>query len=180
MSGVLVLVGTDHHPYDRIVRWADATALRLPGTRVVVQHGATRAPAHAEGHAFVTHAELVELLQSADVVVCHGGPGTITDARGAGHVPIVAPRDPALGEHVDGHQQRFVRLLEGSGLVTGAWSDDDLDRAVDLALAGRGPVAGVSDTAATTAARRAAAAELDLLAGRLRPPRDGVTAESVR
>ena len=33
----------------------------------------------------------------ADVVVTHGGPATISEARNAGHRPIVVPRDPSPG-----------------------------------------------------------------------------------
>ena len=40
------------------------------------------------------------------------------DARGAGHVPICVPRDPALGEHVDGHQQRFAAVMHDEGMVS--------------------------------------------------------------
>ena len=41
MSGlVLALVGTDHHPFDRLVRWMDAAASFHPEARFVVQHGA--------------------------------------------------------------------------------------------------------------------------------------------
>ena len=171
MSVVLVLVGTDHHPFDRLVDWADSLAQRLPSTRVVVQHGATRAPTIAEGHDFVPHHELVELLGSAVAVVCHGGPGTIMDARDAGHVPVVWPRDPEHGEHVDGHQQRFVRLLGGSDLVVATWSTAEVDEAVAEALSGRGPAAGVTDTRATDAARAAVGRELDRIAGRDRSRR---------
>ncbi len=58
----------------------------------------------------MSHDRLEELLAQATVVVCHGGPGTVTEARDAGHVPLCMPRDPELGEHVDDHQQRFAAL----------------------------------------------------------------------
>jgi UDP-N-acetylglucosamine transferase subunit ALG13 len=120
VSLVLVMVGTDHHPFDRIVDWVDTAARRYPEHRFLVQHGDSRAPAVAEGSAFLPHGEIRRLLREADGVVCHGGPGTIMDARDAGHVPICVPRDPARGEHVDGHQQRFAALVHQAGVVTRA------------------------------------------------------------
>ncbi len=115
---MVALAGTDHHPYERMVEWVDAAAERRPDVRFLVQHGSTtRAPRVAEGAEFLAHDRLVALLREAAVVVCHGGPGTIMDAREAGHVPLCMPRDPALGEHVDGHQQRFAAHVGDAGVV---------------------------------------------------------------
>jgi len=118
MSMVLALVGTDHHQFDRLIDWLDEAAVRNPDVRFVVQHGASRAPLVADGVDYLPYEEIVRLVQEADVVVCHGGPGTIMDARSAGHVPICVPRDPKRGEHVDGHQHRFAAVMDGHGTVT--------------------------------------------------------------
>lgn len=114
---VLAMVGTDHHPFDRMVDWADGLARTLDEVDVLVQHGATHAPAVATGREFLSRTELDALLGRASVVICHGGPGTITDARDAGHVPLCLARDPGLGEHVDGHQMRFVATVAAAGVV---------------------------------------------------------------
>jgi UDP-N-acetylglucosamine transferase subunit ALG13 len=171
---VLVMVGTDHHPFDRLVGWADELAERLPGTRVVVQHGASVPPLAAEGHAFLPHDEIVALLAEAAAVVCHGGPGTIMDARTAGHVPFCVPRDPSRGEHVDGHQQRFAALAQQAGVVTRVESLAVLAAGVEVlvatAPAERARVIPMSP--ATEAARNLLAHELDeLVAPRARASR---------
>ncbi|MFC6287683.1 glycosyltransferase [Nocardioides sp. GCM10027113] len=161
---VMVMVGTDHHPFDRLVAWADAVALRNPGLRVVVQHGATRAPRRAEGHAFLPIEEIRRLLDDADAVVCHGGPGTIMDARAAGHVPLCVPRDPALGEHVDGHQQRFAPLVAEAGLVHHVLDEGQLHALLAGALAVPVQRRTLPTSEATLRARERLAAELDALA----------------
>lgn len=56
-------------------------------------------------------------MDAADIVVTHGGPATITEARRRRQVPVCVPRDPTLGEHVDDHQQRFARFIGDRGLV---------------------------------------------------------------
>lgn len=163
---VLALVGTDHHPFERLVDLVDAAAVRYPEHRFVVQHGASRAPLVAEGRDFVPHGELVDLLAEADVVVCHGGPATIMDARAQGHAPICVPRDPALGEHVDGHQQAFAAQAGRSGLVRLALSAEELDEALADSLAGvshRSAPTGVEIEVDVEEARRRAALELDEL-----------------
>jgi UDP-N-acetylglucosamine transferase subunit ALG13 len=174
VSGLVVaLAGTDHHPFDRMVQWVDAAAERRRDVRFVIQHGATRPPLVAEGHGFLSHARLVDVLSEASVVVCHGGPGLITEALEAGHVPLCMPRDPSLGEHVDGHQQRFARLVGQAGIVRLVPSLDAFHRALDKALAETpGSRAAHAATAARDTARARIAAELDDLICR-RPGRLG-------
>jgi UDP-N-acetylglucosamine transferase subunit ALG13 len=161
---VLALAGTDHHPFDRLVDWVDAAAARHRDVRFVIQHGATRPPWVAEGHAFLTHDHLVALLTEASVVVCHGGPGTIMDAREAGHVPLCLPRDPRLGEHVDGHQQRFAALVGEAGVVRPVTSDEAFHRELASALV-RAPGWGAHGVISPVrdAARALVAAELESL-----------------
>ncbi len=152
---VLFVAGTDIHPFTRFVDWADRLAMDLAGQAdVLVQYGHTRPPAVATGHDFLAHDELVRLLGTASVAVTHGGPGTIMGARDAGLRPIVVPRDPALGEHVDDHQQRFAALLAREGRVDLALDEDDLERLVTLTLAvgGRAGAPVATEPAAGVAA----------------------------
>lgn len=171
---VIALTGTDHHPFERMVQWIDAAAMRHSDVHFVVQHGVTRPPSVAEGHGYLTHERLVDLLAEALVVVCHGGPGLITEAREAGHVPVCVPRDPRLGEHVDGHQQRFARVVGDAGVVRVVTSrgsfDDELERAL-LAIPGAGPA--MTTTVVRDAARAQVGADLDQLIAAGRQHRRG-------
>jgi len=149
---VVALVGTDHHPFDRLVGWVDAWAAGARDARVVVQHGSARPPAHAEGVRVLPPEELSDLLSRATAVVCHGGPGTIAAVRAAGLLPIVVARDPSLGEHVDDHQIRFVRAADRAGEIRAVASDAALAAALDEAVAEPGTVRiapGSRDVAAT-------------------------------
>jgi UDP-N-acetylglucosamine transferase subunit ALG13 len=169
---VVALAGTDHHPFDRLVTWMDAAASRRPDVRFLVQHGSnTRPPQVAEAQEFFTHGQLLALLEEASAVVCHGGPGTIMDARNAGHVPLCLPRDPRLGEHVDGHQQRFAAQVGQAGVVRVVASLDQLQVELDQALSGTRP-SGLEPhaTRMRDTARARLAAELDELI-RMRPRR---------
>jgi UDP-N-acetylglucosamine transferase subunit ALG13 len=134
---VLALVGTDHHPFDSMIEAMDAFAADHPQLRVFVQYGTSVAPVVAEGAALLDRADLDDLLEAADLVVSHGGPATITEIRSRGLLPIVMPRNPALGEHVDGHQQRFARLMAQSGFLRLA-TPADVGHILDEALADPG------------------------------------------
>lgn len=131
---VAVFVGTDHHPFDRLVSsvddWLETTDL---DARVVIQHGSSAPPREAEGVPIVAHDEVARIMRDAEVVVCHGGPATIADARAAGKKPMVMPRDPGRGEHVDNHQMLFAARLAKSGLVTLVQDEAQLVHALEVA-----------------------------------------------
>ncbi|GAB3207524.1 glycosyltransferase [Marinactinospora thermotolerans] len=131
---ILVTVGTDHHPFDRLIDWIDAYAEQHPGIRVLVQHGATRAPSIAEGIAFLEREWLDSAMRRATAVVTHGGPATITEVRRHGRLPISVARDPELGEHVDDHQLRFVARLDEAGMIRSCASSQQLWATLDKAL----------------------------------------------
>ncbi|MBR8741257.1 glycosyltransferase [Nocardiopsis sp. MG754419] len=167
---VVVSVGTDHHAFDRLVRWVDDYARRHPDLRVLVQHGHSAAPSSSTGTPFLPGETLSEAMEHAGAVVCHGGPGTIVQARSSGHLPIVVARDPELDEHVDDHQLLFVDRLERSGRVRACATAQGLYALLDKALSSPEDfrVAPDTDHGPAEAARRAGAL-IDLVAEREAP-----------
>lgn len=150
---VLVLVGTDHHAFDRLVGWMDNWAAEnASAARVLIQRGTSSTPATAESVQYLDHARLLELMEQAAVIVCHGGPTTIAESRRLGTLPVVVPRDPASSEHVDAHQMRFTRRLAADGLLLHAEDRASLVSFLDRALADPGTVR-VVDTGADELAR---------------------------
>lgn len=133
MTLVLVTVGTDHHPFDRLVRWA--ASWRRPDVDVLVQSGTSTPVDGLDCRPFLTVDELDDAVARAAAVVCHGGPGTIMQARHAGRLPIVVPRRPELGEHVDGHQVRFAAWMAERGQIVVPATETDLHDTLDTALA---------------------------------------------
>jgi UDP-N-acetylglucosamine transferase subunit ALG13 len=133
---LLVTLGTDHHPFARLLEWVGRWSAANPSWQVEVQHGATPAPGYGRCFAYCGHDELQRLFAAADAVVAHAGPATISQARAAGHVPVVVPRQRALREHVDDHQVLFARRLEAAGAVHLAETEAALATAVDAARAG--------------------------------------------
>ena len=154
---LLVTVGTDHHPFDRLVRWADAWLAGHPGALRCLMQTGTSAPPGASGgvewRAYLEFEALQAAMASAAAVVCHGGPGTILGARHMGAVPIVVPRQHRLGEHVDDHQVAFSRRLaaDGGGIHL-AETEDELHRLLDRVAAE--PAAFRSGSAGQTPAGR--------------------------
>lgn len=146
-----MVVGTDHHPFASVVNWADAWATAHPEVPVMVQYGYSQPPTVAAGVDFLEPDDLAELLSQAQIVVIHGGPGTLTAARNQGHLPVMTPRDPARGEHVDGHQLRFSQWAQQRALVHSATAPADLDEVITDLLATGGTSIGVEPADRTAA-----------------------------
>lgn len=153
---LLVAVGTDKHPFDRLVGWlAEWHPTVGENVELTVQHGHTRAPGVPGAVPFLGHDELQTAMAEADLVVCHGGPATILEARRHGHLPIVVPRDPTRGEHVDDHQQLFARRLGAAGMVALAETREALFEALTAGLADPSRYAVAADPDASEARRAA-------------------------
>lgn len=133
---VLVTVGTDHHPFDRLVSWVDQWLETVDAdVDCLVQHGTSAVPTRARGEAYLAGADVVERMAESAAVVCHGGPGTIAAAREAGVTPIVVPRRHSLGEHVDDHQVAFTDGMRAKGAFHVVDSAEELWAALDAVVA---------------------------------------------
>jgi UDP-N-acetylglucosamine transferase subunit ALG13 len=162
---VFVTVGTDHHPFDRLMDWIDGwvSARAQDGIRCVVQHGTSRPPRLAEHQAYVAYPDMEAFLEQASAVVCHGGPGSVMMCRWAGKRPIVVPRRRDLGEHVDDHQVVFARRIAAEHEIDLAEDEQTLARCLEQALAGEGAL----DPSAQEHRLAEAVARFELLVGRL-------------
>lgn len=129
---VLVAVGTDHHPFDRLMDWVSGWA-GLP-IDWYVQYGTSRRAIGIVGEPLLDTDELQTRMRDARAVACHGGPGLIMEARAAGHRPVVVARRPELGEHVDNHQVQFVDWLAARSDIRAVHDRGEFYDAVDAAV----------------------------------------------
>jgi UDP-N-acetylglucosamine transferase subunit ALG13 len=174
---VFASVGTDFHPFDRLSRWIDAW-LEGGGSdaaRCFVQTGTSAVPRLAEHRQYLGHAEMEAMVRAADVVVCHGGPGTIMLAATLGKRPIVVPRRRCFGEHVDDHQLAFTKRIAGEGAIVLAQTEDELRSCLDAAV-GRSAEAGLPPAGAGPAA---AVAMFEQLVDELVMRRNGAASRAV-
>ena len=123
---VFVTVGTDHHPFTRLIEWVDHWADTRMDLDLVVQHGTARPARHGVNHELLGASDVAEQYAAADLVISQVGPGTIADANRAGHRPFVVPRDPALGEVVDDHQVAFGDFMAARGRCVSVRTRDHL------------------------------------------------------
>jgi UDP-N-acetylglucosamine transferase subunit ALG13 len=101
--------------------------------------------------------EIQALLRKADIVVCHGGTGSLVTALREGCRVIAMPRSAARGEHYDDHQTEITSAFAARGLIQVADDTEQLQDALRT-WRGRDPVS------ATTAPDELIAFLQDLLA----------------
>jgi UDP-N-acetylglucosamine transferase subunit ALG13 len=135
---MFVTVGTDHHPFDRMIKWID-NWLEAGGSgraTCFVQSGTSARPRLADGAEYVGYEDMERLMSEATVIVSHGGPGSIMLAAALGKRPVVIPRRHGLGEHVDDHQVTFARRLAAGGTIELAESEERLAEVLELGAQG--------------------------------------------
>jgi UDP-N-acetylglucosamine transferase subunit ALG13 len=151
---LFVTVGADRRPFPRLLRWVGAWAADHPRWRVEVQHAATPAPRFGHAVAYLRPDRARTLLRAAAVVVTQAEPATIAQARAVGHVPVVVPREPGLGEDVDDDQVLLARRLGAAGVVWPVESEAGLEGAITAALnAAAGSRTGAQGLAGGTPSR---------------------------
>lgn len=133
---IFVTVGTQL-PFERLVGAVDAWAGRQsPPPEVLAQVGAGRADyAHLRCTRTLDAAAYARTIAGARLMVAHAGTGSILTALDRGVPVIVFPRDDRRAEHRDDHQRQTARQMERLGLVTVAWSEQELVALMDRELA---------------------------------------------
>ncbi|HEU4977667.1 MAG TPA: glycosyltransferase [Solirubrobacteraceae bacterium] len=121
-----VVVTLGSHPHFGFRRLVEGLLGALPPRADVLwQTGATDVhDLDIHARQAVPDAELRAAMAGADLVVAHAGIGSALAALDAGHAPLLVPRDPAFGEHVDDHQLQIARALSDLGLATVRSADD--------------------------------------------------------
>jgi UDP-N-acetylglucosamine transferase subunit ALG13 len=105
----------------------------IPET-VVIQAGIGGfVPNDLEAFETLTYTQMRDYLREADIVVCHGGTGSIITALREGCRTIVMPRQFSKGEHYDDHQLEIAEAFAARGLIIPANSIAELESALILA-----------------------------------------------
>jgi len=116
---IFVTLGTIRpYRFDRLIKLV-VNELR-PQDKVIWQLGSTSIQNEnlpGKVKYFMTPSEFALSLAESDLVITHGGVGTILECLKAGKKPIVLARNSSYSEHVDMHQKDMVDLLHTLGLV---------------------------------------------------------------
>lgn len=103
---MLMTVGTQKFPFDRLLKKVDSLIERgMIIDRVTAQIGYSKyRPVHYSYVDFLPEEKFNILIQKSDILLTHGGIGTITKGLLLKKKVIIIPRMKEYGEHVDNHQ----------------------------------------------------------------------------
>ena len=100
--------------------------------RVILQTGVGGSPIEGmDCYETLPFEDVKHTLSRADIVVCHGGTGSIITALQNCCRVIAVPRKFELGEHYDNHQSEITAALEKRGLIAIANTDEDFGAALE-------------------------------------------------
>ena len=74
----------------------------------------------------ISYDEMDLYVKDANIIITHGGPGSIFHAIQYNKIPIVVPRNPEFNEHVDNHQILFTKRLQNENKVIGIYDINEL------------------------------------------------------
>jgi UDP-N-acetylglucosamine--N-acetylmuramyl-(pentapeptide) pyrophosphoryl-undecaprenol N-acetylglucosamine transferase len=133
-------------PFDRMVEMV--AALKASGDipeDLVIQTGiGGLSPLGLQTFETLPFDSMLAYLRDADIVICHGGTGSLITALREGCRVIVIPRLFEKGEHYDNHQKEITHAFAGRGLVTPANNLEELAHALKAARA-RPPVSATTN-----------------------------------
>lgn len=125
---IFVTVGTHEQGMDRLLIELDRLIENnLINQEVIAQIGYSKyRPKNYQYSELISYEEMDELVEKADIVITHGGPGSIFHTIHYKKVPIVVPRNPIYNEHVDDHQILFANRLENEKKIISVYEISSL------------------------------------------------------
>lgn len=108
---IFVTVGTHEQSFERLIRAVEAFAIET-GTEIVIQRGYTNyEPDKCHSEVLITPEQMRHYINTADLVITHGGASTYMDAISKGKPTIIVPRLSKHNEHVNDHQLEFAQKI---------------------------------------------------------------------
>lgn len=132
---ILVLLGTQDNSFHRLLeKIQELINKKVIKEKVIVQAGRTKFESKdMEIFSLVPQDKLKELMEEADLVITHGGVGSIVMALKMGKKTIAVPRLSEFGEHVNDHQIQIVDSFNKQGFLIGVTELSNLEEALEKA-----------------------------------------------
>ena len=122
---IFVTLGTSDYPFTRLLKQIDDLIENNIIKNITVQCGnEDYQPKNFTIIKNLDKKEFNEYLKKAEVVITHGGVGTIIDCIKMGKKVIAFPRKAENGEAKNNHQEQIINNLKNSGsILTGEIND---------------------------------------------------------
>ena len=130
---ILVMLGTQNNSFHRLLeKIDDLINKRIINDEVVVQAGYTKYESNnMKIFSLIPVEELEELIEKADLVITHGGVGSIISSLKKGKKVIAVPRLHEYQEHVNNHQKEIIETFDKKGYIIGIQDVNQLEEAIE-------------------------------------------------
>ena len=130
---ILVLLGTQNNSFHRLLEKLDELINKgIIQERVLVQAGHTKYESkNMQIFSLIPSEELEHYQENADLIITHGGVGSIISSIKKGKKVIAVPRIHEYGEHVNNHQKEIVEKFNKNGNIIGIKSVEELEQALE-------------------------------------------------
>lgn len=129
---ILVMLGTQNNSFHRLLEEIDNLIKKgIIKDEVIVQAGYTKYSSdNMKILTLISKEELEKLQEQADLIITHGGVGSIMTSIEKGKKVIAIPRLHKYGEHVNDHQKEIVETYNKKGYIIGVKGVGGLEKAL--------------------------------------------------
>lgn len=131
---IFVTVGTTYYPFHRLAEVVNKYVSKNTKEIVIIQSGHTKTFKSAPNvtkNSFYPLGKMQSFLKTAHIVVTQAGEGSVLQALTLSkNPPIVVPRNPKFGEHVDNQQIEIASVLKSKGLALVLEEPADLTKTI--------------------------------------------------
>lgn len=129
---ILILLGTQDNSFHRLLEEVQKLINENVITeKVIVQAGRTKYESKdMEIYSLMPEEKLAELMKKSDLVITHGGVGSIVMALKMGKKVIAVPRLSEFGEHINDHQTQIIDSFNSQEFLIGITELKDLEEAL--------------------------------------------------
>lgn len=129
---ILVMLGTQNNSFERLLKKMDELIeKKVIDEKVIVQSGYTNYESkNMRIFDLIPQEELEKYQEQADLIITHGGVGSIISSIKMGKKVIAVPRLHRYHEHVNDHQKQIVEAFDKKGYIIGIQRIDELKKAI--------------------------------------------------
>lgn len=126
---ILVTLGTQKQQFTRLL---DAIENSNIDDEIIVQAGHTKYESKKmKIFDFISYDKMEELVNKADIIITHGGTGSIVEPLKKAKRVIACARLKKYGEHVDDHQRELVSIFSEQGYIVELKDGENLEDAIE-------------------------------------------------
>lgn len=132
---ILVMLGTQNNSFNRLLEEIEKNIKNGTITeKVKVQAGYTKFETpNMDIFDFISNDEIDKLQNEANLIITHGGVGSIVSSIKKGKKVIAIPRLHKYAEHVNDHQKEIVKMFNQKGYIIGIDDVKELKKALQKA-----------------------------------------------